>query len=151
MRGKIITFLRLDAAHKVAIFATVPTLAAVLAGMKFVSLPKLASWLGVRVAEGEPVRSHGTLPAFTAKEKSRIWAAGILSKSLSEEGRCLKRSLVIARALRNRRPIIRIGAARRDGIVHAHAWVEVSGSALDPSVKGGEFAVLRRDSSVRGA
>lgn len=57
-------------------------------------------------------------------------------------GTCLRRAVVGGYFLRRRRPLLRIGVAKAQGAVAAHAWVEVGGVALDPE-GGAVYRVLR--------
>ena len=47
-------------------------------------------------------------------------------------GTCLRRAVVGGYFLRHRHPLLRIGVAKVDGAVAAHAWLEVGGVGLDP-------------------
>lgn len=51
--------------------------------------------------------------------------------SVMSERACLRYSLVAGRVLRRRGPVLRFGTARRNGVMHAHAWIEVEGSRID--------------------
>ncbi len=53
---------------------------------------------------------------------------------------CLRTSLVCARLLRSFQPTIRIGVARVEGEVKAHALVELAGRSIDPGAA--EFAPI---------
>jgi hypothetical protein len=70
--------------------------------------------------------------------------AAVPYRIVAGEGTCLRRSLVLAAMLRRRGvpAHVRIGIARRDGAMAAHAWVTVAGSTLDDSPP--EFVELTR-------
>ena len=61
------------------------------------------------------------------------------------EGNCLTRSIYLQWWLRRRgvRTDLRIGVQRRDGKIHAHAWVEYLGNSLNDSPRvGSDFSPL---------
>ncbi|WP_250447386.1 lasso peptide biosynthesis B2 protein, partial [Actinotalea sp. C106] len=55
-------------------------------------------------------------------------------------GTCLRQSLLLAHLLRHRDPVLRVGVAKVDGAVRAHAWIEIDGASLDPTRS--DFQVL---------
>ena len=56
---------------------------------------------------------------------------------------CLRRALLGGYVLRRHAPVVRIGVAKTDKLVLAHAWVEVDGVSLDPDAIV-LYEVLRR-------
>jgi len=111
---------------------------AVEAGLRTLSLPKLAGLLGLSVREGPGAASEATADDVASSARAtdawlRHWPA---------EGRCLRRSLVLGAMLRRHRPVLRIGVSLDRGALRAHAWVEVAGRKVAESPSGG-FRALR--------
>ena len=99
-------------------------------GIRSVRLPRLAGWLGVRL-HGEPTAASGW--RATAKQRRRRRIIEMLARHWpvrDAESWCLRRSLLLGWVLRDRSPLLRIGVARRDGDVTAHAWLELEGGQI---------------------
>lgn len=124
--------------------ALLPAALAVEAGMRLVPLPRLASFLGVRVGT-DPARPPrpDALP-LTDRERRSVEAARLVLRRWPVSARCLRRALLVGHALRHRDPVLRIGAARHDGMVHAHAWIEVDGLLPEDTEHGVTYLPLRR-------
>lgn len=78
---------------------------------------------------------------LTRREREKLDTAWRLLRQPPFNGTCLRRAIVGGYFLRDRDPVVRIGVAKTDGVVSAHAWVEVSGVGLDPDGTG-RYAVL---------
>lgn len=98
-------------------------------GLRVLPLPRLARLAGAPLAfDDRPSRYRhetGTL-LFDAREKRLLRAVRRIAPRLygTERG-CLRRSLVLGRVLRRRRPVLRLGMKQEAGSFAAHAWVEV--------------------------
>ena len=98
-------------------------------GLRFLSLPVLARVLGVAL-KAAPARLAARRAGFDLTDRQRHTVH--LARRLMRHwpwgaGTCLRQSLVIAHLLRALEPTLRLGVRREDGIVEAHAWVEVPG------------------------
>ena len=139
-------FLRRTPEERRAVLRALPVLLRIESGLRREPLPRLAARLGVHVATGP-----GRAPALggldlSPREALDVDAARRLVRWWPAPARCLRRSLLVGHALRARRPELRIGVARHDGRVHAHAWIEVGGVALQATEGGVDFRPLRRAS-----
>lgn len=131
---------------RVALTAAVIELA-----VRVLPLPTVARAAGVPLAAGH---SRGTAPAALAapdgdaapdaapdadgwaRLTDRDRARGELALRAVEHrpfrATCLRRSLLLGHLLRHHHPALRLGVKKTDGVVSAHAWVEVDGVSLDP-------------------
>lgn len=103
-------------------------------GLRAVSLPRLARVLGVGLETASaPAAPSGELPESLATEARRreLEAVGRVMRHWPAERICLRRALVLGRLLRDLQPQLRVGVAREDGVLVAHAWIEVAGVRLD--------------------
>ncbi|KQX62901.1 lasso peptide biosynthesis B2 protein [Angustibacter sp. Root456] len=103
-------------------------------GLRVASLPRLARWLGVPLADDDggaaPLRAARLGPRAERQWRalqrvSRHWPT-------SSTGPCLRWALVGGQRLRRLEPRLRLGVAKIDGAVRAHAWLEVGDRCLDP-------------------
>lgn len=69
---------------------------------------------------------------LSQRELERLETAWRMLRHRPFNGTCLRRAIVGGYFLRNHDPVLRIGVAKADGVVAAHAWIEVSGVSLDP-------------------
>lgn len=92
--------------------------------------------------ERVPRWATGTPSAERWQRLSRV--AAVPYRIVAGRGICLRHSLVLTAMLRRRGvpAHVRIGVARRDGAVAAHAWVTIAGSSLDTPPS--EFVELTR-------
>jgi len=104
------------------------------AGLRIVSLPRLARWLQVPLTldrSSAPVGRLDQLP-LTEAEGDLLDTARRVLRHRPFNGTCLRRALIAGYVLRHYDPRLRIGVAKSFGQVEAHAWVEVGGISLDP-------------------
>jgi hypothetical protein len=96
--------------------ALVALMRAALSVMPFESVRRLASRLG-------------RMPAGAADADRVAWAVRAAGRRL---GTCLPQALAaqVMLARRGKAPVLRIGVARDNGAVAAHAWVEVGGRVV---------------------
>jgi len=111
---------------------------AVEAGLRTLSLRKLAALLGVAVRDGHGAASE----AKAADVASSVRATDAWLQHWPAKGRCLRRSLVLGAMLRRHRPVLRIGVIRDQGGLLAHAWLEIDGRRVAES-PAGQFRALR--------
>jgi Transglutaminase-like superfamily len=102
-------------------------------GLRLVRLPHLARGVGVPLSlTGRGGDAEGQL-RLSRPEIDRLDLARRLIRRWPTEATCLRRSLLAGHVLRRRHPILRIGVAKVNGRVAAHAWLEIEGVCLDPS------------------
>lgn len=78
---------------------------------------------------------------LSRRELEKLDVAWRLLRHGPFNGTCLRRAIVGGYLLRRHDPILRIGVAKSDGVVSAHAWIDVGGVSLDP--EGSQrFAIL---------
>lgn len=118
-----------------------PVLLRIEVGLRRTSLPALARRLGIRV-QTDPTTPVLGAPELSSRERADVDAARRLIRRWPAEAVCLRRALLIGYALRGRRPVLAIGAARHDGQVHAHAWIQVDGVVVEE--RSVEHVPLRR-------
>lgn len=108
--------------------------------VRLVSLPKLASFLGIRVNAPETtmIAEEGRI----SRAQERAVSVDRVYRRWPRKGACLRRSLVLSWRLKDLDPVLMIGVARRNGEVRAHAWVEVDGRPVGR--EDGDFAPLRK-------
>jgi hypothetical protein len=119
--------------------------------LRAVRLPRLAAWFGLRPEWGataaRPLTGLSDFdPPLNAREVR--WARSVVRVMRHwpwGRGTCLRQSLVLGHLLRRRRPLLRIGVKLAASGAAAHAWLEVSGVAIDDQ----GFLPLARD--VNGA
>jgi hypothetical protein len=99
-------------------------------GIRLRPLPVVAGRLGVRL-NGPPPAPLGASSSRMQRRRRRI--VEMLSRHwpvADREGLCLRRSLLFGWIYRDRDPLLRIGVARSDGEITAHAWIELEGATL---------------------
>ena len=114
------------------------------AGLRTVSLPRLARWLRVPLTLDRSSASIGGLHQLplTKAEGDLLDTARRVLRHRPFNGTCLRRALIAGYVLRRHDPTLRIGVAKSSGQVEAHAWVEVGGISLDPDA-GQAYQVLQ--------
>jgi hypothetical protein len=135
--------LRLRPADRAAVLRLLPVALRVEAGLRFGTVPRLAKRLGISMDERVGTPAWGGVPLSPA-ERRGVDAARRIVRRWPVEARCLRRSLLVGHVLRGRRPALRLGVAKHDGRVHAHAWIEVDGLIPEDTEHGVTFVPLRR-------
>jgi hypothetical protein len=117
-------------------------------GLRTVRLPRLARWMGVPLADTGGTSSVGPTtsdgpsaqaspgpPAaplvLSARERRRVRDLRRLLAVPGVDGTCLRQGLLVGRALRRHDPRLVLGVAKKDGVVTAHAWIELEGWVVD--------------------
>ena len=115
--------------------AAVVVSAAVEIGLRVTTLPRLASWLGAPMrldSETSVMPSSAAAARLSPAERRRLRSAWRVLRHWPFGDTCLRRALVGGHVLRRRGPALRVGVARIDGRIQAHAWLEIDGVSLDP-------------------
>lgn len=103
-------------------------------GLRVTTLPRLASRLGIQVADetdAATVTDSVVLPRWTRR---RVRAAERILSRWPFGNTCLRQCLVTGQRLRRLDPVLRIGVrVEDDGSLLAHSWLEVDGVSIDPS------------------
>jgi Transglutaminase-like superfamily len=117
-----------------SLVAAVAASAIVEIGLRTTNLHRLAPAVGAKlVLDGnatvlDPLRLMG-LPGVVVR---RMIAVDSVMRRWPLGDTCLRRALVLAVLLRQHETVLRIGVAKADHQVKAHAWLEVDGICLDP-------------------
>lgn len=99
-------------------------------GVRFVKLPRLTRWLRISLSTAgvEPPPETVSMAGLRRRELLLLQALGVVApKWPFADGPCLRQALVAGWILRRRGPRLRLGVARTDHRVLAHAWLEVDG------------------------
>lgn len=106
------------------------------AGLRLSTLPRLTRLLGIQlVQDGEAEQQDPMQPADlpVAWIRRRAVAMNRVFAHWPFDSTCLRRALVLGHRIRRLSPILMIGVRNDDsGALTAHAWLVVSGIALDP-------------------
>lgn len=96
-------------------------------------LPAIAQVFGVPLDTGSGMpATEPFAERLTAAERRSLRAARRVLRHWPWDDTCLRRALATGHVLRHRRPTLRVGVAKTDGEVRAHAWLEIGGRTLDP-------------------
>ncbi|HEX3002842.1 MAG TPA: lasso peptide biosynthesis B2 protein [Angustibacter sp.] len=111
-------------------------------GLRLSRLPTLARRLGVPLA-AEPADAPARRAIRLDARAQREWRAvgRVMRHWRGDTGTCLRTALVGGFVLRRLGPRLRLGVAKVDGRVQAHAWLEIGDRTLDP-VGASAFATL---------
>lgn len=116
-------------------------------GVRTVPLPRLARLVGVPLDTGaHRARPAGLRGEPSARTRRQLRATRRVMRHWPYGDTCLRHALVLGQRLRRLSPSLRVGVAKVDGEVRAHAWLEVDGGVLDPI---GGAATYRRMESIR--
>lgn len=125
------TFAQLPFRDQVSVAHVAIVALAAEAGLRLTKPPRLARRFGLTVGRDAAPPAPKRLPPLSDGETRALRAASMIFGTVMSERACLRYSLVAGRILRRRRPVLRFAATRRDGDVHAHAWIEVEGARID--------------------
>lgn len=111
-------------------------------GLHTLPLPRLCGLLGVPlVTEPRPGGpGGGEVVRVPRWARHRLAASRRAMRHWPFGGTCLRTALVGGCLIRRLDPALRIGVAKQDGAIKAHAWIELAGVSLDPG--SADFAVV---------
>lgn len=118
-------------------------------GVRLVKLPRLTGWLGIAIGTSaeEPSVTSADASALRYRDLALLRAvSAVAPKWPFADGPCLRQALVAGWILRRRRPTLRLGVARGNDQVLAHAWIEVDGVGTLGWQQG--YLPLRGDTST---
>lgn len=96
-------------------------------------LPDLTQTLGVPLLTGTTAPATEPFAERLSDDEQRsVRAVGRVLRHWPWDDTCLRRALATGHALRHRGPSLRVGVSKADGVVRAHAWLEIDGRTLDP-------------------
>ncbi|NED99597.1 lasso peptide biosynthesis B2 protein [Phytoactinopolyspora halotolerans] len=123
-------------------------------GLRVTTLPRLARLVGTPLrldtdaAIAEPASATAAGLRLPPAAIRRLRAVRRVMRHWPFGDTCLRRALVSGQLLRGSHPELRVGVAKIDGKIQAHAWLEIGGTSLDP---GGAAAHLPLESVPRPA
>lgn len=100
-------------------------------GVRTRPLPDLARHLGVPLST-DPLPPATTPARASARTVHQVRLVGRVMRHWPGGDTCLRHCLVLGSRLRRHDPVLRVGVARFDGVVKAHAWLDLDGRVLDP-------------------
>lgn len=113
-------------------------------GLRTMSLPRLAALLGVPLDTDPGIPYDGeSAPILPEKTRRQVRATARVLRHWPWGDTCLRSALIIGQRLRAHQPVLRIGVARIDDEVRAHAWLEISGVRLDPIGSASAYELLQ--------
>lgn len=133
MTARLLRVLRLPVGEQARLWRLLAVRAAIEPLLATMPLPRLAARLGVRFGES----SDAPLPRLTgaalspAERRAVAAVTRLTARGRARDRRCLRHALLTGYALRRHDPVLRIGAATRDGALAAHAWIELLGGRID--------------------
>lgn len=101
--------------------------------IRTVTLDRAIAMFGLRAdvtTREHPTAEPAELPRWAT---DRLRKVNHVMRRWPVDGECLRQALVAGHRLRSLGPTLRIGVARKDGAIAAHAWLEVGGRSLDPT------------------
>ena len=103
-------------------------------GLRTLSLPRLSRLLGVPLDTSVQREVEITHPVIVPRwARRRLVAARRALRYWPFGDSCLRLALVGGCLVRRLDPVLRIGVAKHEGEIKAHAWLEIGGLSLDPS------------------
>lgn len=108
-------------------------------------LPKVLRLFGATldVRASNPTAAIG----LEVSEQRRVVAVERVFRYWPVHGTCLRASIVLASWLRARGASVRIGVAKSEDQIHAHAWVLIDGAAIGGASESDAFVALVRAES----
>lgn len=124
-------FVRLRLRDKVALIQVIAILLIVRVGLRILPADRLACLLGVPLAISEAAPAPpASLQAISPNRRREIRMLDSVVRRRPSRSRCLENSLAIGLILHGAGPRLRIGVAREETTVAAHAWVEAGGRSF---------------------
>lgn len=99
--------------------------------LRYVPLKMIARVFRVALdANAAVAPTEDMLPAWAV---ARLRVVHVVMGKWPVDGVCLRSALVTGQRLRRLRPTLKLGVARAETGVFAHAWLEIGGRSLDPA------------------
>lgn len=114
--------------------------------VKVSSLPRLARALGIELADRPPRSRRPAPPMDSATLDNKARMVDRVYRHWPRADSCLRRALVLGFRIRAARPVLRIGVAREQDEIRAHAWIEAGGRVIGS--QAGDWAPLRTHEST---
>jgi Transglutaminase-like superfamily len=96
--------------------------------VRLLPLPTVARLMRVSLVQPPARPGVATLPDLRPAERRAVRMARALMRRWPwGRGACLRRSLLVGHVLRRHDPWLRVGVARDDTDIRAHAWLEIRG------------------------
>ena len=116
-----------------ALLAALAVACAVEVGLRVLSLPRLATAVGAPL-RSQAVVSPGDRRSLRLGRRGRRQARAVrrVMRRWPFGDTCLRHALVAGHRLRRLRPELVVGVARIEGVVKAHAWLEIDSGVYDP-------------------
>lgn len=102
-------------------------------GLRTLRLPRLSALLGVPLATSAPADPPAEPVIVPRWARRRLTATRRALKYWPFGDSCLRVALVGGFLVRRLDPVLRIGVAKHEGEIKAHAWLEIGGLSLDPA------------------
>lgn len=133
MTGRLFRVLRLPPAEQLQLSNLLALRAAIEPLLTAVPLPRLTKLLGIRFGgtAAAPLPRLASSALTPAERRALAAVSRLTHGGRSRDRRCLRHALLSGFVLRRHEPVLRIGAARRDGALTAHAWIECLGGRVD--------------------
>lgn len=132
---------RLGAADLVCTAIALILAAVVEIGLRTLRLPRMSRILGIPLGIDPPSRRPDAIPVtIPGWARRRLAAARRALRHWPFGDTCLRKALVGGAMIRSLDPVLRIGVARHEGALKAHAWIELEGLSLDPGSR--DFAIV---------
>lgn len=111
-------------------------------GIRTLPLPRLARLVGAPLDTSEPAPREGPAPVWSLRSRQQVRTSQRVFRHWPFGDTCLRQALVLGWLLRRLDPVLRVGVAKLDGAVRAHAWLEIAGTRLDPIGGASSYQVL---------
>jgi hypothetical protein len=105
---------------------------AVEVGVRVLPLPRLATMVGAPLDAATAGALDGP-PQLLWSDHRRRRVVRRVMRHWPWGDTCLRHALVTGHRLRHLKPALRVGVAKVDGAMTAHAWLEIAGATLDPA------------------
>lgn len=117
---------------------------AVEVGLRTMPLPRLSVLLGAPLDTNSPIPNQDEVrPIMPPWVRRQVKATARILRHWPWGDTCLRSALIIGHRVRALDPVLRVGVARVEGEVRAHAWLEISGVRLDPFGSADSYALLQ--------
>lgn len=116
-----------------ALLAALAAACAVEVGLRVLPLPRVARAVGAPLRlDGGSDAAQDARPRLGARGDDQVRAVGRVMRRWPFGDTCLRHALVAGQRLRRFRPELVVGVTKVNGVVRAHAWLELESGVLDP-------------------